>query len=167
MTRAAFLLETYYGTIWDEEKTTSAGKLVALAASGDSDAMDALLYLLNDENDSTIRLQIVKVLRAARSVSAIGGLTKAMFDADGLVRAQAAAAIAEYDNAHLLAPSLSALLDALPDPTTRGPADRAIRTVTGRAPEKISVSERERVKLGEHPESIWPDYFASLPRAGD
>ena len=94
---------------------------------------------------------------------ALHAITKEMFDPDPVVRAHAALGVAAYEDARLLAPSLGALLDALPDPATRAPADRAIRVVTGRPPEKITSSERERIRLGEHPATIWPEHFAGLP----
>lgn len=125
--------------------------------------LEALLYVLDDENSTPIRLAIVAFLHDAKPLEAIPRLTKAMFDADPRIRAQAANTVAEYDDARLLAAALPALFDAIPDPATRSAAERAIRCVTGRPADRISTSERERVRLGEHPQSLWPDHFADIP----
>jgi hypothetical protein len=146
----------------DETRLEMVNNLISRAAT-DRSALDTLLYVLNEDGDSAIRLAIVKFLQMERPLSAIGALAKEMFDPDPKIRAQAAIGLADYNDARILAHSLPALFDALTDPATRAPADRAIRVVTGRQPEKITISERERVKLGEHPETIWVDHYKALP----
>jgi HEAT repeat protein len=155
----AYLLEEYYGTIWEKDRIASAWQLLALAKRGDETASTALAYVLNDERDKITRLAIVEHLQATKAKWALAALTKAMFDGDGSVRALAAVAVAEYNDASTLAYSLAALLDAVADPVTREPATRAIRMVTGTAPEKIDTSQRKRVQLGEHPRTIWPKHY--------
>jgi HEAT repeat protein len=156
------LLTRYRESDLDEERAAIAQELLERAPSEHA-AMEGVLEVLNTEKDAGVRLQIVQYLHKMRSPSAIRALTKGMVDPDPLVRAHSAEAIADFDDARLLARSLGTLFDALPDPATRGAAVRAIKTVTGRTPDKISVSERERVRLGEHPQTIWPGHFASIP----
>jgi HEAT repeat protein len=162
MPSATALLTRYREADLDEERAAITHELLERAPSEPA-AVEGLLQVLNAEKDGGVRLQIVQYLHTVRPPSAIRSLTKAIADPDPLVRAHAAEAIADYDDAWLLARSLGTLFDALPDPATRGAAGRAIKTVTGRAPDKIGVSERERVRLGEHPETIWPEHYASLP----
>lgn len=167
MTSTSDLLTQYRESELDEVRAAITHELLRRAPT-ERPAVEALLDVLNAEKDATVRLQIVQYLHTVRPPSAIRSLTKGIVDPDPLVRANAAEALADYEDAQLLARSLATLLDALPDPATRSAATRAIRTVTGRPPEKISVSERERVKIGEHPQTIWPDHFAALPqRSGD
>jgi HEAT repeat protein len=155
------LLLAYHETMYTEERVQLAHQLLERAPT-DPSAVDALLFVLNDLGDSKVRLEIVDYLASTRPPSAVRGLTKSTFDPDPLVRARAALGVAAYDDAHVLAPSLSALLDAVSDPVTREPAERAIRIVTGRGPDKITVSERERLRVGDSPQSIWVDHFARL-----
>jgi hypothetical protein len=163
MTPTEKLLERYRFASLDDDARLEVASLLRERVPTDATALDALLYVLNADGNSAVRLATVRYLAATRPLSAIRALTKEMFDPDPIVRGHAALGVADYDDARLLAPSLAALFDALPDPATRAPADRAIRTITGRAPEKITVSERERIKLGEHPQTIWPDHFEALP----
>jgi hypothetical protein len=156
------LLEEYRSEVCDDARRLLARALIGRARS-DATALETLLYVLNEEGNSAVRRMIVRFLQATRPISAIRALAKEMFDPDPTTRAHAALGLADYNDAHLLAPSLAALLDALPDPATRSPAERAIRTVTGKSPDKITISERERVKLGEQAQTIWPDHFADLP----
>jgi hypothetical protein len=158
------LLEQYRSAISDDEaRLTMVNGLIDRAPS-DRWALDTLFYVLNEDGSSAVRLAIVRFLQVERPLSAVGALTKEMFDPDPTIRALAANGLADYNDARTLAHSLPALFDALPDRATRAPADRAIRTVTGRAPDKITVSERERVRQGEHPETIWVEHYASLPK---
>lgn len=144
-----------YRSIPDDDRLDAAKRLIK-AAPTDGATMEVLLYVLNEERDSVVRLAIVEFLEAARRPVALRALTKAMFDPDPKVRAHGALGVANYTDVELLVASLPALFDALPDPATRAPADRAIRLLTGRAPERVTVSERERIRLGEHPRTIWP-----------
>lgn len=149
------LLTTYLTTVSADERAFVTYELLRLIRS-DNSALTPLLMILNDENDSTVRLRVVKYLASSRPVAAVHALTKSMFDPDPLIRAQAAIGVAGYDDAKILATSLPALFDALPDPMTRTAAERAIRVVTGRSADRITISERERIKQGERPETIWP-----------
>jgi uncharacterized iron-regulated protein len=158
------LLEQYRSASLDDEARLQMVNRLIDRAPTDRRALDTLLYVLNEDGNSEVRLAIVKFLEAERPLSAIRALTKEMFDPDPIIRAHAAIGLADYNDARRLARSLAALFDALPDPATRAPAGRAIRTVTGRSPEKITISERERVRLGEHPETIWVEHYESLPK---
>src|SRR5712664_4546972 len=109
------LLEEYRFIYSDDARREAVNRLLQRAPT-DGAALDLLLYVLNEENNSTIRLAIVQYLQSARPLVAIRALTKQMFDPDPLVRAHAALGVADYNDARLLAPSLVALLDALPDP---------------------------------------------------
>lgn len=162
------LLEGYQQTIWDTERPEIAHQMLELARSGrDPTAAAALLYVLNSEGDADIRLAIVDYLHSTHSPRVVGGLAKALFDGAPKVRARAAEALAEYKDASDIEGALSALLDAVSDPATRSPTEVAIRTITGRSPEKITVSERERVRLGERASSIWPEHFSSSRSEND
>jgi HEAT repeat protein len=161
------LLERYHSASWDDEARLEVANVLLERVANDVTVVEDLLHILNEDGNSAVRLVIVRYLASVRPASALRALTKEMFDPDPFIRSQAAIGVADYNDARVLAPSLAALFDALPDPATHAPADRAIRTVTGRAPEKISISERERVKLGEHPETIWPEYFSTLPPKAD
>jgi HEAT repeat protein len=160
------LLAEYRSEYSDEAKLVMVNAMIQRATS-DQRTLDTLLYVLNEESYTPVRLAIVQFLQAARPLSAIRALTKEMFDPDPIVRAHAALGLADYNDAHLLAQSLPALLDALADPATRAPADQATRVVTGRPPEKITISERMRVKLGEDPKLIWGDHFLPPPPPPD
>jgi hypothetical protein len=162
MTPSEKLLKEYQSTPSDEHRESITNELLR-RASDDEAAVGALLYILNDANSSSLRMKIVQFLKVTRPISAVHALTKEMFDPDPVIRAHAAIGIADYEDARVLAGSLAALFDALPDPATRTPAQRAILAITGRASGKITVSERERIRRGEHPQTIWPDHFASLP----
>lgn len=164
LTRAQRLLERYYEATWDDERAVLAKRLVRLAESGeDATAPRALAYVLNDEKDGEIRLSIVKQLRMAHLVGAIPHLAKTLFDGDPKVRGAAADALSDFGDARDLAGSLLALLDAVSDPVTRASAEAAVRIVTGRAPEKITAAERDRLRAGDHPDTIWAEHFESLP----
>ena len=156
------LLTRYRDSDLDEERAAIVQELLERAPAEPA-AMEGLLEVLNAEKDAGVRLQIVQYLHRVRPPTAIRSLTKGIVDPDPLVRAHAAEAIADFDDARLLARSLGTLFDALPDPATRDAAARAIKTVTGRTPDRIGLSERERVRLGEHPQTIWPEHFASIP----
>lgn len=158
MARSNTLMQRYQSADSVEERAAVTRSILRQAVADESLLPD-ILIILNEENNSVIRLSIIRFLRSARPLSAIRALTKEMFDPDPLIRAQAAEAVAEYDDAVLLAPSLAALLDAVPDPATRAPAERAILRVTGRSSDKISISEKRRIKLGEHAQKIWPEHF--------
>ena len=158
-----FLLETYFMTVWDEERTQAAHTLLARARAGDAMAQRTLPSILNSERDSALRMQIVECLHATGAPSAIPALAKALFDADPLVRARAAVALGEMGSPRRLSPFLLALIDAVPDPATRTPAEKMVRAVTGRAVEKITLSERERLRAGDHAEALWAEHFATLP----
>ena len=160
---ADFLLETYFMTVWDEERTQAAHALLNRARAGDAMAQRTLPSILNSERDSTLRMEIVECLHATGAPSAVPSLAKVLFDADPLVRARAAVALEEIASARQLSHVLLALIDAVPDPATRTPAEKMIRAVTGRAAEKITVSERERLRAGDHAETLWAEHFATLP----
>jgi hypothetical protein len=157
----------YHETIYTEARAEIARTLLERAPD-DATAVEMLLVVLNDLDDPELRLAIVEQLGATRPAFAVRALTKAMFDPAPLVRARAALAVAAYDDRDLLAPWLSVVLDAVPDPATREPAERVVRLVTGKGPEKITVSERERLRAGDPPRSIWREHFAaSEPPAQD
>ena len=164
MTPTEELLRAYRTLPFPKERFEAA-KLLLERADVDSSAFDALRYILNEESDSDIRLAIIRFLESRHPPSAIRMLVKSMFDPDAVVRGHAAVAVSGYEDPRLLSWSLSELLDALPDPVTRVPAERAIRAITGRSSDKISRSERERIRRGEHPETIWPEYYLNLPSA--
>jgi hypothetical protein len=158
-TQLRIVLDAYYRTIWEKERIAPAWQLLALATGGDSASSTALAYVLNDERDAITRMVIVEHLQSTKARWGLPALTKAMFDLDESVRARAAIAVAEYNDASTLAYSFSALLDAEADPATRESATQAIRTVTGSGPEKIDISQRKRVQLSEHARTIWPKHY--------
>ena len=162
MNSADRLLEEYKTAELPEERERVTNQLLERCES-DPDALKALLHVLNSEGDPDIRLAIVRFLESRRPPAAVRALVKAMFDPDAVVRGHAAVAVAGYNDPRILSWSLSELLDAVPDPVTRVPAERAIAAVSGRPSSKISRSERERIRRGEHPESVWPDYYRGLP----
>ncbi|MDB4912408.1 MAG: hypothetical protein JWM95_52 [Gemmatimonadetes bacterium] len=160
-TRSQYLLEAYFGTIWDQERIEMAAALLHLGRTGDDpSAIPALLYVLNSDKDSDLRLAIVELLHARRVREAVPDLAKALFDADGRVRSLAAEALAEYADPRLLASALPALLQALSDPATRDSAQAAVKTISGKSADKITPAERERLRIGDSAQAIWRERFA-------
>jgi hypothetical protein len=152
------ILQRYLKSSLQDERALLARYLLRLAPNDDA-AMSALLVIVNDENDSDVRLDIVRFLAAKRPLSAVHALAKEMFDPDPRVRAQAAIGIAGYDDARVLAGSVASILNALEDGSTRSYAATAIYTVSGRTPDKITHSERDRIRRGESAEMVWPDHY--------
>jgi HEAT repeat protein len=151
-------LETYRGILDDEVRLRATLQLIRRADT-DHSAASTLFYILNDENISAIRLAIVAHFAEHPSPRALPALAKAMFDPDPTIRARAAVGIGSFNSKKELAPFLSSLLDAINDPATRTPAEVAVKLVTGKSADKVTTSERERVKLGESAESVWPHNF--------
>lgn len=162
MTSTERLLSIYHNSDVDESRRAHVTMELMKRARTDEHALMAILTILNSENDSSLRLAIIEFLDEVLHPLTIRALTKQMFDPDPLIRGRAALALAKFKNHHLLSPSLDALLNAVTDPATRSPAEQAIRFIAGRSPEKITSSERERIRLGESAESLWPEYYAKL-----
>ena len=152
------ILQRYLKSSLQDERAVLARYLLRLARDDDA-VIPALLVVVNDENDSTVRLEIVRFLATTRPLSAVHILAKEMFDPDPRVRAQAAIGIAGYDDARVLVASVASILNALEDGSTRSYAATAIHTVSGRTPDKVTHSERDRIRRGESAEMVWPDHY--------
>ena len=124
------LLKAYRRT--PPERRVEAARRLVSQSPKDSAADEALLYILNEENDEAVAWTIVTHFADTRPLIALRALTKAMFDSDPLIRARAAVGVAAYEDSHLLGVHLAALLDAIPDPVTRSPMEATVRRVTGR-----------------------------------
>src|SRR5215218_6661926 len=91
-----------YRAMFDDESRLEGVQHLIERAPSDPKALETLLYILNEESSSSVRLAIVQFLRSARPLAALHALTKEMFDPDPRIRSQAALGVADYDDARVL-----------------------------------------------------------------
>ena len=155
-------LKNYRDEILVEHRAQMAGALLARARrASTSPVVGTLLYLLNDENDTPIRTAIVEYLAETRPPSALPALVKALFDPSSAVRARAAAGVAGYRVRELLGDHLWALIEASRDPIVESPLRDVVAIAAGKPLAKISLSERERLRIGDHARHVFADYYAT------
>lgn len=162
------VLAAYRADVLPDRRTRMVRSFLEHASlRDDKEAIEILLYVLNEESSTEIRQMIVEYLAASRPSGALYLLVKTLFDPEPKIRSRAAEGLVGYGDRDLVSDYLVQFLDASTDPATRSPMEVVVRLITGVSLEKITGSQRERLRIGDHPRTIWREYYGETKRPAE